>query len=511
MRFSIFAIAASLSLSALATPLATVRGGRPEDSVHSRRANSFSASRLIIYTDDYIKSGTNGLPTAKMLEGYNVVIHSFLLASGPADQVAAFKQLSSSDRTALKKSYNDAGITMMLSSFGSTDQPTSQGKSATGLAATHAAFVKQYGYQGIDVDYEDMSAMNKQNGKAEQWLIDYTNALRKALPSGQYIITHAPVAPWFSSSYKSGAYLTVDKEAGDAIDWYNLQFYNQGDKQYTTCENLITKSGGSFPGTSIKEIHTEGGVPYDKLVIGKPSAGFQAENGYVDFDTLAECIAQAGKLGWSAGTMFWEYETDLSKTNLLSKMTTALSAIATGNDGGNPLSISVSSEPSTETATESSTKKGSKTSTSVASEPTDCESETISSTTVTKDTTPTSTVTSTSAKHSPTTSTDPTTGASCSGVKAWDESAIYTGGSDVDNDVTYVSYEGFMYANKWWTQGDKPTEGGDADPWTKIKACSSSSKRATLVVDRGVPRNASRRGHANKMRRVHVARSNDLS
>lgn len=74
-----------------------------------------------------------------------------------------------------------------------------------------------------------MSAMNKQNGKAEQWLIDYTNALRQELPSGQYILTHAPVAPWFSkAAYKSGAYVTIDQKAGDSIDWYNIQFYNQG-------------------------------------------------------------------------------------------------------------------------------------------------------------------------------------------------------------------------------------------------------------------------------------------
>lgn len=74
-----------------------------------------------------------------------------------------------------------------------------------------------------------MGAMDKENGKAEQWLIDYTKALRAELPSGQYILTHAPVAPWFSTTaYKSGAYVAVHKEVGDSIDWYNVQFYNQG-------------------------------------------------------------------------------------------------------------------------------------------------------------------------------------------------------------------------------------------------------------------------------------------
>ena len=117
----------------------------------------------------------------------------------------------------------------MVSAFGSTEQPTSSGVDAVSQAKKDAAWVKQMGLSGIDVDYEDMAAMNQQNGNAEQWLIDYTKTLRANLPSSQgYIITHAPVAPWFSGvSYKSGAYVTVNNKAGNDIDWYNIQFYNQ--------------------------------------------------------------------------------------------------------------------------------------------------------------------------------------------------------------------------------------------------------------------------------------------
>lgn len=136
--------------------------------------------------------------------------------------------LSASKRAALKKSYNDAGITLMCSSFGSTDTPTTDGLSATTLANSHAKVVKDLGLQGIDVDYEDMAAINKANGKAEQWLITYTQTLRNLLPAGQYFITHAPVAPWFSPIYTAGAYTKVNNEAGNDIDWYNVQFYNQG-------------------------------------------------------------------------------------------------------------------------------------------------------------------------------------------------------------------------------------------------------------------------------------------
>jgi len=43
---------------------------------------------------------------------------------------------------------------------------------------------------GVDLDYEDNDAMNK--GKAEDWLISCTKAIREVLPKGEYILTHAP-------------------------------------------------------------------------------------------------------------------------------------------------------------------------------------------------------------------------------------------------------------------------------------------------------------------------------
>jgi chitinase len=158
-----------------------------------------------------------------------------------------------------------------------------------------------------DVDYEDMTAMNAQDGSAEKWLVDFTKALRVKLPSPKYIITHAPVAPWFSDGkYKSGAYLTVDKEAGSLIDWYNLQFYNQGATEYTTCDGLFTKSSSQWPKSSVFEIHASG-VDLNKLVVGKPAGQSDATNGFMDSKTLAGCVADAKGKGWNAGAMVWQY------------------------------------------------------------------------------------------------------------------------------------------------------------------------------------------------------------
>ncbi len=54
------------------------------------------------------------------------------------------------------------------------------------------------------------------------------------------------------------------------IDFYNVQFYNQGETTYDSFEKLFVVSGGHFPGTSVKEI-CERGVPLNKIVVGKPA------------------------------------------------------------------------------------------------------------------------------------------------------------------------------------------------------------------------------------------------
>ena len=123
----------------------------------------------------------------------------------------------------------------MVSAFGSTDSPTTDGTDPTQTAQNLADWVKQYNLDGVDVDYEDMTAMN--NDQAEAWLITFQKELRRQLPA-PYLISHAPVAPWFTSgdNYPSGAYVDVHKKTGDGINFYNIQFYNQGSGVYEDCD-----------------------------------------------------------------------------------------------------------------------------------------------------------------------------------------------------------------------------------------------------------------------------------
>jgi len=261
------------------------------------------APRFVIYTD----KGPTGPPAVSDLAGYNVLVLSFLLSSGAADQAQAWAQKSDSERSTIKGQYSAAGISIIVSLFGSTETPTTSGADPVDTANKMAAWVKQYNLDGVDVDYEDFQAMNVGDGKAEKWLTSFTQQLRTQLPQGSYILTHAPVATWFSpKKFGGGAYLNVNSAVGNLIDWYNLQFYNQGPTEYTTCDNMLTTSSDGWPNSAVFQIAASG-VPLSKLVIGKPATEGDASNGFMSTDTFATCLAQANSKGWDAGVMVWEF------------------------------------------------------------------------------------------------------------------------------------------------------------------------------------------------------------
>jgi len=264
-----------------------------------------AAPHFVVYSDK--GTGTNGPPDASAVNGYNVFALSFLLTEGPFDKAEEWTWLTAAERTAVKAQYATAGIKLVVSVFGSTDVPTSTGADPIGTANTMAAWVKDFDLDGIDVDYEDFNAINAGDGKAEAWLASFTTQLRTQLPQGQFLLTHAPVAPWFSpGKFGGGAYLTVDKTVGGLIDWYNVQFYNQGTSEYTTCAGLLTASSSTWPESALFQIAANG-VDLNKLVIGKPGNSGDASNGFIAPATLAGCLSQAKAQGWNAGAMVWEY------------------------------------------------------------------------------------------------------------------------------------------------------------------------------------------------------------
>ena len=130
-----------------------------------------------------------------------------------------------STKSAKKAEYAKAGISIVASAFGATDTPTTSNADPTGTANTMAQWVKGNALDGIDVDYEDLAAMNKGDGAAEKWVTTFTQTLRKTLPKGQFILTHAPLAPWLAPNHQfaGGAYVTIHKNVGSLVDWVRLR------------------------------------------------------------------------------------------------------------------------------------------------------------------------------------------------------------------------------------------------------------------------------------------------
>ncbi|KAN0130843.1 glycoside hydrolase [Lactarius tabidus] len=290
------------------TPIKDVHSPRnaPLVQLKTNATPSASASHWVIYSDQWV-GGDNGPPDPSAVKGFNTFILSFLMTSGPADQALEWQTLSACDRSTIKSQYAAAGIKLLVSVFGATDAPTTAGCDPTAEANTMAAWVQKYDLDGIDVDYEDFDAFDASSGSAVTWLKTFTKQLRVHLPQGNYILTHAPVAPWFqSNAWSGGGYLAIDQAVGSLIDWYNVQFYNQGSSMYSTCTGLLTSSGGAYPGSSVFEINANG-VSLNKIVIGKPASQGDAGSGYMSPSTLAGCLVTAMNKGWSAGVMTWEF------------------------------------------------------------------------------------------------------------------------------------------------------------------------------------------------------------
>ncbi|KAF9266947.1 glycoside hydrolase [Marasmius fiardii PR-910] len=302
-----FGLLLSLLGRASSTPVNLTSFDGPDQQARDIVARATPAApHFVVYADTYVQ-GTNGPPPVAQIKGFNTFALSFLILAGAWDKAYEWTTLTAADRASIKSQYNAAGIKLVVAVFGATDVPTTTGADPIKTANTMAAWVKQYNLDGIDVDYEDFGAFDRGDGSAENWLISFTKQLRTQLPQGDYILTHAPVAPWFTpSKYGGGGYLAVHKAVGNLIDWYNVQFYNQGASEYVTCDGLLNTSSGTWPQTALFQIAANG-VPLSKLVIGKPATTGDASNGYMDPNTLATCLQTAKSKGWNGGAMSWQF------------------------------------------------------------------------------------------------------------------------------------------------------------------------------------------------------------
>ena len=161
---------------------------------------------------------------------------------------------------------------------------------------------------------------------------------------GYYIsVSHAPQTPYFngSSTYSNFGYIynQVEYLYGYAIDFYNIQYYNQGNYDYTTYDQLFTND--TYYYASVKQLINASSInslynniPVNKIVLGKCVSSEvyyspPAEMGYIvlysatstdltmnNYIKTTSTSTDTDIINWysSGGIMVWLYRVDQSST-----------------------------------------------------------------------------------------------------------------------------------------------------------------------------------------------------
>lgn len=229
-------------------------------------------------------------------------------------------------RKNILKRFHSYGISLLLSAFGpvelaaSTNSPTSI--SPEKCAEKLAAFVVEYKFDGVDINWKDTRSFLQRKG--EGWLIKFSRKLRSLLP-GQTII-HTVLSPYFNEQmYPGGGYMEVHRKVGHLIDGYVVQYFDQNDLKYDTFYSLFYMSSTTKhkqeEGTAVKELMHRG-IPKHKIIIGKPATQSDAANtGWISSPYLAWAFNKAyydENLQWWTGVALWQYSSDTDNNIILS-------------------------------------------------------------------------------------------------------------------------------------------------------------------------------------------------
>ncbi len=118
--------------------------------------------------------------------------------------------------------------------------------------------------------------------------------------------------------YPSGGYIKINFEIGQMIDFYNIQFFGNGNSPYLTYEDLFINATSSYANTSVKEISQQG-FSLEKIVVGKTTV--TGVSGAVADTTLRDWANRAKQdLGWSTGFWLGELANDLNGSSILTAL-----------------------------------------------------------------------------------------------------------------------------------------------------------------------------------------------
>ncbi|KAF8958428.1 glycosyl hydrolases family 18-domain-containing protein [Flammula alnicola] len=363
------------------------------------------------------------------------------------------------------------------------------------FVANAVQFIEDYGFDGIDIDFEYPANADQGQGFAA-----LTTALRVAFDnlaaqkgdSTTYLLTAAVAAG--PANY---AYMQVP-QMDSALSFWNLMAYDYAGSWLTFSDNQANLYGGARTGfntDSAVRFYLGAGATASKIVMGMPLYGHAFENTAglgQPYNGIGPGTIQAGIYSYKdlplAGAQVFENFTDVSsysydstKQELVSYDTPDIVKVKAQYINSKGLGGSMFWELSTD-AVGSTSLVG--TSANVLGNLDQTQnhinfpnskwdnirnnmgqgSVTTTAPATTKPGTTTPATTSNPATTAPTSASPTTTTASgsCASVAAWVSTVTYTGGMQ-------ATYGGHLWTAKWWTQADIP--GGSAGVWTDNGAC----------------------------------------
>lgn len=296
----------------------------------------------------YIDSGidwNNPTNTVKSVvdSGYNVILFAFYTSSyGPLDMALAWTYLDQAAKQNAVDYAHSKGAVLLVSFGGDTDGNYWQ-KDPNVLGAQVANWAKSQLLDGVDYDLEGfapgLTIGNKNSQQTMSWLISLHQATKAVLGDDGFI-SGAPQGPYLGPISPSstlwagpiGGYTGLLNAIPNLIDFFFIQFYNQGPNCYANYNGLMINSGTGgcvFPGTSVNEIISYG-VPFNKIIIGKPMLTSDASNGFISATNLNSIAIQYNQsFGVISSFGAWQHHSGSANKNWITTIYAGLPSLST--------------------------------------------------------------------------------------------------------------------------------------------------------------------------------------